>query len=345
VRKPIFNTRFKKQLMQKLNLLLPCLLLCGAFAQAQNLNDFNDVRPLCVLLNPAHIGLEGAKGELGVVYQLNTNAFYVNTSNALSLYYVHHFKIKEKNILNLGITTENQILGTRYSTTSNGVNIGYAIALNTKNSLSVGTTISFSAAQGSYMNIQCTQDCPYRFGYTTTIATGINAGIVWKTLLGANTALKLGFAGHNINTPMNYYTVYRNEVIGLPHKVIRLPTYFATLDMDFMVNKRIGLSPMLMVKKQTHNYHTIVDNLYSCTMRVGSDINYKINAANTISIGYTQQFLPLYLVVTSRQAATFSLRYNTKKIDIGLAYTTILEPVFSIGGDLPSYQLGIKYSI
>ena len=323
------------------------IVICLVFIQnsvfAQTLNDFNDVRQMGVLLNPAHIGKADAKGELNVNYQLNTQAIYTHAEHLLSLAYVRHFKINTKHGLNLGITSDNQTTSYRYDATSAGVNLAYTFFINDKNAISVGQTTTFYASKRLYPHdIQCIENCPSGFGYNTTIGTAMNLGLTWKTALSPNANFSLALVGRNTNSPINYYTFYINDQVGATRAARTLPDYALIANADFMVSERVGFAPIFVLQTQPAQ-----DNSHDYAMQVGTDVVYKINQKHTLQLGFTQQMLfqqPPYWAY-DHPFSMFGLRYKTPRMTLGLSYNTVFKNVINttIVG-FPNFQLGVEYA-
>jgi hypothetical protein len=327
--------------MPRLNLLLPCLLLCGTFAQAQNLNDFNDVRPLGVLLNPAHIGKEGAKGELGVVYQLYGESEYTPNHFA-TISYVHHFELKNKDGLNIGLITENQGFTAKVNTMSGGLNAAYIHRFDEKNEISAGTTVNIVQGRRKLFYFAFTNcfegDCLYADIPETKYAFSywnLDLGLVWKNKLSENANLSLGVAANNINTPTALYHYKNdNDEDVKTAEVKTYANYTTTLNADFMVSKVVGFAPILMYKTGQSIY--LQNEKYTNTFAFGSDIRFKIKTKNEIRLGFLQK------LNQEKNSTTYTIGYYNSKIGVGVSHTNFQYKYFN--NYYPALQANFQYT-
>jgi hypothetical protein len=317
--------------MQKLNILSTfcCLLLCGTFAQAQSLNDFNDVRQLGVLLNPAHIGKADAKGELGVNIQMAGYAsfpdFYGRARGPIyeiSANYVHSIALK-KNNLSLGLLASSRVGG--WNEFNNiGLITAYTHRLGSKNRLSVGANLNILADKVEYSRL-VPQEC-FVPGWSyediqflnqqktidSKVFASINTGLEWQCNFTQNTYIKIGFAANNANSPQKKYDYLTEQQVAKTQDLSTQIQYIASLSSEIMAGKNLGFAPVFFYKMQTLRSENIKTMLY------GGDIFFKNKNAHQWRIGYllTNIDLSTYHV---RQFGTASFRYQTPKFGIGFS--------------------------
>jgi hypothetical protein len=325
--------------MQKLNLLLPCLLLCGTFAQAQNLNDFNDVRPLGVLLNPAHIGKADAKGELGIQYQLtsvdyetfdNGQRAHISTTHNGSANYTHYTTLKNTDILQIGLGVM-----TRWSSledfTNIGLNAAYTHRFDTKNLVSVGASLSVQEDKTAInrlfyrMNGFGDNDCGTAAFYwynsvrgkmmVSTIHAKLNMGLEAKHIFNENADIALGFIANNLNTPEVSYNIERSVF-----STKTILNYKIMLKSDFMVSKKVGFAPMLLFSSNDNPFAKLDDWNGKKTYILSNDFRFKNKLNHEWRIGVMQQIYSNF--VFAHEGMAFSLRYYKPKTSIGLSCFT-----------------------
>ena len=309
------------------------LAFSAAFANAQTLNDFNDVRQMGVLLNPAHIGKADAKGELGVHLQNNSNNYYSRLFASLS--YVHHLKLKNGDGLNIGLIAENQGFRQYINIMGGGLNVAYIHNFNEKNALSGGITASIVNGKQEIrvINIEETDNVAYYSGKYTFLYPTINLGFAWKNKISENANLSAGFAANNINRPTVMYNFEDNNGEKTTINTSTYTNYTATFNADFMVSKVIGFAPMLMysIKPFSRNIHTT-----SNTFTFGSDIRFRFKGKHAICAGYFGKLNP------GISSATYNLGYENSKMNVGLSYGWLYSQYYYYA--YPILQTNFRYA-
>jgi Type IX secretion system membrane protein PorP/SprF len=325
--------------MQKINFLLPCLLLCSTFVQAQNLNNFNDVRPLGVLLNPAHIGLEGAKGELGVVYQLASVDYetfdngvrgHISTTHNASANYTHYNTLKNADVLQVGLGVM-----TRWSSledfTNIGLNAAYTHRFDTKNLVSVGASLSVQEDKTAIdrllirMNGFGDNGCGTAAFYwynsvrgkmiASTLHAKLNMGLETKHIFNENADIRLGFIANNLNTPEVSYDI--NDAVFSTKTILN---YKIILKSDFMVSKKVGFAPMLIFSSTDSPFAKLDDWNSKKAFILSNDFRFKNKLNHEWRIGVMQQLYSNF--VFAHEGMAFSLRYYKPRTSIGLSCFT-----------------------
>jgi Type IX secretion system membrane protein PorP/SprF len=316
--------------MQKNNL-LPYLLLCVTFAQAQNLNNFNDVRQLGVLLNPAHIAQKNAKGELGVNMQMAGYSsypdFYYRATSPiyeLSTNYMHAFKLK-KHSLGVGLLLSSRING--WSQFDNiGIVTAYTYHFDTKNRLACGVNLNMLKNKIGYHILEPTE-IPFLYGnapeeslhfYRQEIITSetfasINTGIAWQHDFNKNIYLKAGASANNINTPAKIYDYETTKNIAKSQTIATNIEYIGSVSTEALLFNKIGLAPMFFYKMQPQTDSTSIN-----TGIYGGDIFLKNSKQQQFRIGYILTDIA-FPDQHTRQFGTLSFRYQTAKIGISLS--------------------------
>jgi hypothetical protein len=312
--------------------------LCATFAQAQNLNEFNDVRSLGVLLNPAHIGKEDAKGELSLNYQLTggPNLGKPNEEDKIarpqevSLAYTHHLKIKT-GVLNLGLvggTRQNNIYGG--NNTSGGIAASYTQNLGEKDAISGGISAVvmrndmnyysiFFHSENNAQFIECGNDFIYgqyaKTNVNSNVFATVNTGLEYKHRFSPNNFIQGGFVVQNINTPNMVFDV-DNALGETITKTINIEkNYIAQLSAEFMLSKTFGFAPMILYKTnqlQSEKYAVSETRIY------GLEMIFKNKQNNEWRVGGILNFKE----INKRPAYgtnMFSVRYQTPKFNIGIS--------------------------
>jgi hypothetical protein len=324
------------------------LLCCGIFAQAQSLNNFNDVRQLGVLLNPAHIGKADAKGELAGHYQMTSVDYettntesgqreHIFTQHDASARYTHYITLKNAAILQIGMAAS-----TRWNSLEEfknwGINAAYTQYFNGKNIISVGASAFLQnditainhlyfresgngldwCGNGAYYNNKIRGQM-----VSSNLYSRINIGVETKHIFNKNADISLGFVANTINTPDVIYRIDRNAVLAYK----ALFNYKIILKSEFMVSPKIGFAPMILFSSFGEPINEITTTSEKSYI-LSNDFRFKNKHNDEWRIGIIQPIYDYHNLLSGQNMA-FSARYSKAKTSVGVTC-------------FPSYPLSIQ---
>jgi hypothetical protein len=310
--------------MKKLLTIACCLSAMTASAQYGS-----DLRNLAIRLNPATVIAPEANNVLDLNYQYlsskdESSSSSLKTVHFGSLNYAHNFHFGSHTLtagaFYLGQKGENIAVGHNEF----AINLAYTKAFGNKHFLSLGSNVRMKQYEyGSEASIkqyssQFIDDCAFtlepQYPSWTDFQPQIDAGAYYRVQYNKNANLRVGLAFTDISRNTTY--------IKSPY----IWSAGASIASDFMVSKRIGFSPSILVAN-----HPLNKFFGESSLQLGSDVRYLLNDKNELRLGYHFAGYDTHLI---------GLRYIGSKGSVGVMCNVAQSKV---NNDATNLQTNIQY--